>query len=324
MRRLLNVYDFDKTILNTDSTEKFYFYCLKRYPKILKHLPATAAAFFKYIIGKTDKTAFKQVMYRFLREVPDIDAAVEDFWDKNIHRVFDWYKRDHKDGDVVISASPEFLLEPVCKRLGIKNLLASRVDKKKGEYTGTNCWGQEKVNRFREKFGDAKIDVFCSDSLSDTPLAMLSDKRYIVKPDGKLVDWDSYKPPLLKRILKNIFSRQFGMYAAIGVVNVAVCVVFAHLFSKVFGANIGFIIGYIISLCGAYLLNTKYNFKMPLSFARFLGFCFSYIPNFVVQNACVIILYNGLHVNHIITYILSAMISVPLTFAVINLVFGCK
>ena len=72
---------------------------------------------------------------------------------------------------------------------------------------------------------------------------MLSDKRYIVKPDGKLVDWDSYKPPLLKRILKNIFSRQFGMYAAIGVVNVAVCVVFAHLFSKVFGANIGFIIG---------------------------------------------------------------------------------
>ena len=101
----MNVYDFDKTILNTDSTEKFYFYCLKRCPKILKHLPATAAAFFKYIIGKTDKTAFKQVMYRFLREVPDIDAAVEDFWDKNIHRVFDWYKRDHKDGDAVISAS---------------------------------------------------------------------------------------------------------------------------------------------------------------------------------------------------------------------------
>ncbi len=186
----MNVYDFDKTILNGDSTAKFYFYCLGRYPAMLKHIPATALAFLKYALGFQSKTAFKEVMYRFLREVPKAEEQVEKFWDKNISLVFDWYYDKRKDDDVVISASPEFLVVPACKRLGIKNVMASRVDIKTGLYDGENCHGEEKVRRFRRVYPNAEIDFFCSDSLSDTPLAKLSKCSKLVSPKGELLDWN--------------------------------------------------------------------------------------------------------------------------------------
>jgi phosphoserine phosphatase len=49
-----------------------------------------------------------------------------------------------------------------------------------------NCHGEEKVRRYREAFGDAPIDEFYSDSYSDTPLAKLAAKAYLVKGDKRL------------------------------------------------------------------------------------------------------------------------------------------
>ena len=34
----MNVFDFDGTIYNGDSSKDFFFYCLKRYPKIRKKI----------------------------------------------------------------------------------------------------------------------------------------------------------------------------------------------------------------------------------------------------------------------------------------------
>ncbi len=195
----MNVYDFDKTILCADSTEKFYFHCLKKYPSMLKHVPATLAAFIGFRLGIRTKKYFKEVLFRFLRCVPDIDREIEEFWDKNEKMVFDWYRKAHKEDDVVISASPEFLIVPICTRLGIKNAMASRVDKKSGLYTGENCYGEEKVKRFYERFGKVGIDMFCSDSLSDTPLALLAKEKYIISKKGELLCWDEFAEGKIKR-----------------------------------------------------------------------------------------------------------------------------
>ena len=46
--------------------------------------------------------------------------------------------------------------------------------------------------RFREIFADAEIDKFYSDSYSDTPLAEISNKAYIVKGE-ELLPWDFSK-----------------------------------------------------------------------------------------------------------------------------------
>ena len=185
----MNVYDFDKTIYKDDSTVDFYFYCVKKHPKVLLCLPSTAWAAFLWGIKVINKTAFKERFYKFLTKLDDIDADLENFWDEHQDKIKDFYKKNQKESDVVISASPEFLLTPMCRRLGIKHLYASRVDKKTGKYTGRNCWGEEKPKRFFRAFGEeAEIDEFYSDSYSDTPLANLAKKSYLVDGD-KLLEW---------------------------------------------------------------------------------------------------------------------------------------
>ena len=143
----MNVFDFDKTIYDGDSTVDFWKYCLKKYPKTKKHLSHTALNGIKFVFGMMEKTDFKEDFYRFLSEIEDVESALEDFWDIHEEKIKAWYLNMQKEDDVVISPSPEFLLAPICKRLGIKYLMASRVDMKTGKYTGVNCHGEEKVRR---------------------------------------------------------------------------------------------------------------------------------------------------------------------------------
>ena len=103
-----------------------------------------------------------------------------------------FYKNQQQKDDVIISASPEFLLAPICKTLKINYLMASVVDEHTGKYSGINCHGKEKVRRYREMFGDTKIHEFYSDSYSDTPLAKISEKAFIVK-GNRLLDCDFSK-----------------------------------------------------------------------------------------------------------------------------------
>lgn len=183
----MNVYDFDKTIYYNDSTSDFYIFCLKRHPKILKHFPKTAVAFIEYLLKIKTKTQFKEVMYSFLLEI-DTEQDLKDFWESHKKNIKPWYLSQKKDDDIIISASPEFLLAPICKELGIKHMMASRVDPKTGKYTGINCHGKEKVKRFREEFGNENIDEFYSDAYCDTPLAQISGKSFLVKGD-RLTNW---------------------------------------------------------------------------------------------------------------------------------------
>lgn len=177
----MNAYDFDKTIYDGDSTADFYIFCLKKHKSIIFLAPSLTAAFCKYyIFRKGTKTEFKEVMYRFLTKC-NTENDVEEFWEKNIKKVKAFYLKQKQTDDVIISASPEFLLKPVCRKLKIKYLIASKVDSKSGKYSGINCHGEEKVKRFYNFFGDnAQIEQFYSDSYSDEPMAKTADKAFIV------------------------------------------------------------------------------------------------------------------------------------------------
>lgn len=189
----MNIYDFDKTIYDGDSTFDFIKYCAVRYPKTVITAFPTLAAFIKYKAGLYTKTQFKEVMYRFLKYIPDIDEALAVFWDKHECNILEYYKNQQRDDDIIISASPEFLLEPVCERLNISNLIASRVNKKTGEYTGENCWGKEKVKRLKEKYGVTECENFYSDSFSDTPLAEIAKENAYIVRRNKLTLWNEFK-----------------------------------------------------------------------------------------------------------------------------------
>ncbi len=177
----MNVYDFDKTIYHGDSTAHFYLYCLKTQPSTWKWLPYQGLCAIPFALGIMEKTKFKERFYKFFRSVKDIDKTVEDFWNIHKYNVKSFYYETQKEDDIIISASPYFLLEPIIKELGIKHLMASNVDKFTGRYDGINCHGKEKVRRFYEVYPDGEIDDFYSDSLSDSPLAEISRKAYMVK-----------------------------------------------------------------------------------------------------------------------------------------------
>lgn len=184
----MNIYDFDKTLYGADSTMDFILFSLKKHPTLLRYLPVQGLAFLKhYVLKVTDKTAMKEQFYRIFRGY-DPEALLEEFWDTHQHKVFDWYALQQEETDIVISASPEFLLKPICARLGIQYLIASRVDPKTGKYTGLNCHGPEKVVRLKDELGYTHCDKFFSDSYSDQPLADIADEAYLIVK-GEITPW---------------------------------------------------------------------------------------------------------------------------------------
>ena len=191
----MNVYDFDGTIYHGDSSYDFYFYLLLHYPKVIKFFPVFFAEFLKYQLKISTKTLMKETFYRYLTcfEKGKIHDIVTDFWKIYRKNIYKWYKDQYKPTDVIISASPRYLLAPICEEHGIKNLICSEVDPYTGEYTGINCYGEEKVRRFCEKFLIKDIDEFYSDSISDAPMARLAKKAFLVTRTGKRFEWPKSK-----------------------------------------------------------------------------------------------------------------------------------
>jgi len=193
------------------------------------------------------------------------------------------------------------------------------MDKKTGKINGENCRGEEKVNRLKELYKDIEIDNFFSDSLSDTPLALLAKKAYIIKK-GKVIDWKKYKPSKISKLIKQFLDKSFLLFLIVGVINTFNGVLFAYLYSLVINNdNIAFIVGYITSLTISYFLNSFIAFKENLSFKKYIKFAISYIPNFIIQNLCVIIFLNILNLHKLIAYTIAAIIGIPVTYLCIKL-----
>ena len=128
-----------------------------------------------------NKTQFKERFYVFLKGIENCEYVVEEFWNEHEQKIYNWYREQHLDSDIIISASPEFLLRPIAKRIGIQEVIASRVNIKTGVYEGENCYGQEKVVRFCQVHRIDEISSFYSDSYSDKPMFDISEKNFIVK-----------------------------------------------------------------------------------------------------------------------------------------------
>ena len=122
-----------------------------------------------------------------MSKIEDIEGAVLDFWKVNQKKIKKFYLDMKEDSDIIISASPEFLLAPICKQLGV-TLMGTRVDNRTGLFDGENCHGEEKVRRLYEVYPDAEVDEFYSDMYCDTPLARLAKRAYIVK-GNKISPW---------------------------------------------------------------------------------------------------------------------------------------
>jgi putative flippase GtrA len=153
-------------------------------------------------LGIIDKTEAKSRVFGFLKYFVDIDKYIEPFWEENAHKVKSWYLGKDHARDIIISASPEFLLKPVCKQIGIACLIATRMDKTTGTIIGENCYGEEKKRKLFTVFNDIIVEEAYSDSLSDKPLLLLAQTAYLVRKD-------EIKPLTEKNMRSNFFAQAY-------------------------------------------------------------------------------------------------------------------
>lgn len=187
----MNVYDFDGTIYDGDSTKDFLLYMFCRRPLMMAScLPRQFGLLIAYRCKRVSLTEMKAGFFGFLRHIDDVDPLVRAFWDRKAGKLKAWYLSQKKSSDVIISASPEFLLHEICRRIGIVCLIATKMDRHTGAIHGDNCKGPEKVNRFRQVFGAQTIEEFYSDSQSDIYMAQMAKTSYFVIGD-RITHWET-------------------------------------------------------------------------------------------------------------------------------------
>ena len=171
----IDVYDFDKTIVPFDSGSMFCLYCLVHYPWIILLLPFDVLGLILALCGVIRFTTYKKICFAFVPFVP-LDRAVKGFWDRHEKQVHKWFLTKKRKA-VVISASPDFLLDEIRDRIGIDVLICTRHSRKTGAIIGENCRESEKVRRLYEIYKPEEIkvvDVY-SDSLEhDEPIFSLA------------------------------------------------------------------------------------------------------------------------------------------------------
>lgn len=185
----MNVYDFDNTVFKTDSSACFLLFCLRHHPRaVLNAIPLSVEGLVIYLKhGRKDAKPLKQGLFSFLNRLDNVEAIVDEFWECHTDHLEAWYLKQKQPDDLIISASPEFLLRPMTDRLGVR-LIATRMNPYTGQIKGRNCRDKEKVRRFLELYPAYSVDCFYSDSLCDSPMAALAKKAFLVD-DGNMIPW---------------------------------------------------------------------------------------------------------------------------------------
>ena len=135
--------------------------------------------------------------------IDDFDVQIEKYWDKYEKKISAWYLAQKKDDDLIISASPDCIIGPIAKRLGVR-YMATEYNREFGVFTNNLMYAKEKA-RYIIDHGIPVIDNFYSDSLADTPIALCSEKAHLVKDHATtVVDWPDLDKETMKAVKDKI------------------------------------------------------------------------------------------------------------------------
>lgn len=124
---------------------------------------------------------------------------------------------------------------------------------------------------------------------------------------------------MLEKIKQQFVNKQFLTFVVIGIINTFVGTLFSILYSNILQPNLAFIFGYITGTIVSYILNSIFTFKENLNIKKYFKFFVSVIPNFLIQNLCVLIFFNTLNFNKMYAFIIAAIIGIPVTFLILKL-----
>lgn len=179
------MYDFDNTIYDGESCFDLFLFYLRRKPGLLLLLPKVVVAFAKYKRGEVTVndflTAYAPQVEQMLGEIPDIEGDMRLFWDKHQNKIKPFYEELRREDDLLITAGPDFSVREICRRLGIGQYLASRVDLQTGKILHFNL-REHKKEEFHRVYPDAQIQKVYTDSpKNDRFLIDLAQEAYLVK-----------------------------------------------------------------------------------------------------------------------------------------------
>ena len=179
----IDVYDFDGTLYDGDSTADYVLFCLRRHPALLLSLPPVMWQALRALAGRGSLTQMKSALFSHMAQHIDLDAEAERFWQdpQTRRKLGAWFERTPRDLPVVIaSASPEFELRHAAALLGGITLIGTRCAAD-GTLVGRNCKGEEKLRRIREAVGEYAVRaMYTDDPKADAPLLAIAEERYLV------------------------------------------------------------------------------------------------------------------------------------------------
>lgn len=185
----IDVYDFDGTIYDGDSTFDFILFCLRRHPQIALSLPALSLVSIKLAARKIGLTEFKSALFSLMARRFSLTEEAKLFWqdEKTRKKLGVWFYDRPRDLPIVIaSASPEFELRYAADILGVKNLIGTRCNDATGQLIGKNCKGAEKIERIHAYLGDYEVRaMYTDDTKADGPLLEIAEEKYKIT-HGKL------------------------------------------------------------------------------------------------------------------------------------------
>ncbi|MEG0025700.1 MAG: GtrA family protein [Bacilli bacterium] len=241
-----NLYDFDGTIYDGDSSIDFYLFCLKKNILLIRFFPYQLLYCILYFCKIINKEKYKQAYFSFLKGIKDINLTVNNFWLQNEKKIKKWYMSKNHKKDIIISASPYFLLLPISKKLKVYDLIATEVDKNTGQFLSHNCRGKEKIKMLYKKHPSISIIEAYTDNISDGPIIEIANKGYFVKKNN-IVDYNK----ISKKDNKEIIN-----YLITGFLTVVVNLIIYYLCTNFFlshGNQLDIQISNVISWIGAVL-----------------------------------------------------------------------
>ncbi len=177
---------------------------MNRHPGLyFTFLPKAVINLIRRKSGLMPEYLMQRKFFGYLTLIDDFDEQIERYWDVNEKKISAWYLKQKRSDDLIISASPTCIIEPVAKRLGV-NFIATEFDREYGVFVNNMMFAKEKA-KYIADHGFPLIENFYSDSLSDTPLALCAEKAHLVINNASTVtDWPKLNDEIREEVKEKI------------------------------------------------------------------------------------------------------------------------
>ncbi len=183
----VDVYDFDKTAIPFDSTLRYWGYCMIHNPWILLLLPLQFIWGMLMVTRVISVKTCKTIAFWYAVLINN-KRNVEKFWDKYEKQIYDWFRPENRNGrkTVLISASPNFLIEEIARRMKIDYCIATTHKKKNYTLVGNVCRHAEKVERLKKQLPNIIVKDVYSDSITSDKYIFNLGERCFLATKGNL------------------------------------------------------------------------------------------------------------------------------------------